>query len=160
MTVKDRKKQLVKEMVHTSPTASSGMKLASILILLIIGLRLIHAVYEIVFFSMCDVKISIFYYLFILCEFFILYMVYDGNKGLGSVIMIAAFIRIIYYFSSVYPLLSENTGTAVFTAVYITVMLFQFVASILLSENAKCKEYFNIMQRINFKIRGEMMNKK
>ena len=160
MTVRDRKKQLVQEMVHTSDKAKKGMKLTSILIMLIIAVRIIHAVYEIVFFSMSGVRGSFVSYLFILLGILTLYMVYDGNKALASVTMISAFVRIIYYFSSFYSTLPETQGTAVFTGIYITVMLFQFVASILLTENPSCKEYFNIMQRINFKIRSEMTGRK
>ena len=160
LTVRDRKKQLVRELVHTNDTAKKGMKNASISILLIIAVRIALAIYEIAYFSLCEVKTSIVSYLLILPGILVLYMVYDGNKGLASVTMISAFIRIIYYFSSVYSLLPETGATAAYTGVYITVMLFQFVLSIFISENPKCKEYFNIMQRINFRIRGEMTGRK
>ena len=160
LTVRDRKKQLVKELVHNNPTAAKGMKVASVSIILIIAVRIALAIYEAVFFTLSGVGISLVSNLLILPGILVLYMVYDGNKALTSVTMISAFIRIIYYFSTVYSTLPETTGTAAYTGVYITVMLFQFLTSIFISENPSCKEYCNIMQRINFRIRSEMTGKK
>ncbi len=159
MNVSERKKHLINENLKKSTAAQSGMRLAKISVLLIIALRLILLLYELIYFSSAEVKISVISELLVLPMMLILYMVYDGNKGLSAITLISATVRIIYHFASVYATLPEGSGANAYTAVFLIIMAAQFILSLVLTTSKMCAEYFILRQRVNMQIRSEMLKK-
>jgi hypothetical protein len=72
---------------------------------------------------------------------------------------ISAPIRLIYHFSAVLPSI-EGEGVSALTVITVIVLAIQFFASIVMSANTKCAVYFSAMQKVNFKIRSEMLGGK
>ena len=82
----------------------------------------------------------------------IVYMLYDGNKGISGVLLIAAVVRAINLFASVFPTLPEGTGTNVYIGVYLFVMAYQFAVTLLTTAYAPAVAYFTKMQSINMEL--------
>ncbi len=159
MTVGERKKRLIKDNLQKNANAMSGMKITGISVLSIIVLRLLFLLYELIYFSSVNVKISIVSALLVLPMMLVLYMVYDGNKGLAAVTVISAVIRIIYHFSSVYSDLPGDAAANIYTVILITVMAAQFILSLTITASKMCTEYSKIRQAVNMQIRIEIMKK-
>ncbi len=159
MTINERKKRLIKEGLQKSEAAMSGMRTVLFSVLTVIVLRLAFLLYELIYFSSADVKISVISELLLLPLMLVLYMVYDGNRGLASVTFISAAVRIIYLFADVYSTLPKGTGANIYMAVYIAVMAVQIILSVLLTTSKRCGEYFALRQRVNMQIRNEMLKK-
>ena len=84
-------------------------------------------------------------------------MIYDGNKSLIYISVFSAPIRLVYHFSKVLPSL-EVEGITALTVASVVVMAVQFFISVFISANNKCDAYFAAMQKINLKLRSEMIN--
>ena len=156
--VKKRKRELIKENVKLVPLAARGEKLARITILSILGLRCALFLFEIIYYSVKDLKISVWSHLLLIPFFIILYMLYDGNKSFVYIAMFSAPIRLVYHFAVVLPLISED-GISALTVMSLIVFASQFFISVYLSANSKCDAYFLAMQKVNLKIRSEMIGK-
>ncbi len=136
------------------------MKATLLIVVAIIIARLAFLLYELIYFSSADVKISVISELLILPLMLVLYMVYDGNKGLAAVLVISAVVRIIYHFASVYPSLPADTaGATVYTVIFIAVMAMQFILSLFLMNSKLCGRFFAVRLKVNMQIRSEMMKK-
>ena len=86
-------------------------------------------------------------------------MIYDGNKTFVYIPMISAPIRLIYHFSAVLPTIASDSISTL-TIVSIITLAIQFFASIVMSASTKCDVYFTSMQKVNLKIRSEMLGKR
>ena len=150
--VKYKKRELIKEQVDSDPIAAKGMRISKISLMLLLLLRLILFVFEIIYFNASGLEIDVISNLLLIPMLLILYMIYDGNKGLAGVLAISAIVRAVYLFASVYPTLPEDTGAGIFVGLYLFVMAFQFVSIILMTAYSPCLQYFNKMQSINMEI--------
>ena len=157
MNIRERKSRLIRENLQKNKNAVVGMKIAGICILAIIAARLVFLLYELIYFSSSDIKISVVFELLVLPMLLVLYMVYDGNRALSSVTLISAVVRIIYHFSSVYTTLPKTAAADAYTVIFLAVMASQFILSIILTSSKKCNEYFRIRQKVNMQIRSEML---
>ncbi len=150
--VKKKKRDMMKERIDTDPIATRGMRVSRAALLLLLLLRLILFVFEVVYFSASGLQIGVISNLLLVPMLLILYMIYDGNKGLSGALMISAVVRVIYLFASVYPTLPKDAGANVYLGIYLFVMAFQFVSVILMTAYAPCVAYFNAMQSINMEV--------
>lgn len=157
--VKKRKRELIKEYVKNVPEAAKGELLTRILILSIFIARAFLIVFELIFCASTETKISVWSYVLFVPFLLVIYMIYDGNKSFVSIPMISAPIRILYYFSSVLPSI-EGGAAGALTVISILVLAIQFFASIVMSANSKCAIYFTAMQKVNLKVRSEMLGGK
>jgi hypothetical protein len=157
--VKKRKRELIKENVKNVPEAAGGELLARILVLTIFAARAFLIIFELIFCSSSTAKISVWSYVLFLPFILIVYMIYDGNKSFVAIPTISAPIRLIYHFSAVLPSI-EGEGVSALTVITVIVLAIQFFASIVMSANTKCAVYFSAMQKVNFKIRSEMLGGK
>ena len=154
--VKKKKRDMMKERIDKDAAASRGMRVSRASLLLLLLFRVILFVFETVFFAASGLSFEVVSSLLLIPMLLILYMIYDGNKGLAGILMVSAVVRVIYLFSSVYPALPEGAGTNIYLGVYLFVMAFQFVSIILMTAYAPCVTYFNIMQSINMEV-GSML---
>ncbi|MBR2965250.1 MAG: hypothetical protein IKC34_01730 [Clostridia bacterium] len=154
--VKKKKRDMIKERIDTDPVALRGMRVSRAALLLLLLFRLVLLVFEIVYFSASELKIGVLSNLLLIPMLLILYMIYDGNKGLAGILMVSAVVRVIYLFSSVYPTLPDGVGADVYLGVYLFVMAFQFAAIILMTAYAPAVAYFDKMQAINMEV-GTML---
>ena len=157
--IKKRKRELVRENVEIVPIAAHGKKLTKIAILSIIGLRCALCLFEIIYSSVKDFKISIWSYVLLIPFLFILYMLYDGNKSFVYIAMISAPIRLVYHFTVILPLIANEEISAL-TVASLIVFATQFFLSIYMSTASKCDAYFLAMQKVNLKLRAEMIGRK
>ena len=154
--VKKKKRDMMRDRIDTNPIATRGMRVSRTALLLLLLFRLILFVFEVVYFSASDLQIGVVSNLLLIPMLLILYMIYDGNKGLAGILMVSAVIRVIYLFASVYPTLPDGAGASIYLGVYLFVMAFQFVSIILMTAYAPCVAYFNLMQSINMEV-GAML---
>ena len=154
--VKKKKRDMMKERIDTAPVAVRGMKVSRAALLLLLLFRLILFVFETVFFAASGLPFEVVSSLLLIPILIILYMIYDGNKGLAGVLMVSAVVRVVYLFSTLYPTLPVGTGANIYIGVYLFVMAFQFVSVILMTAYAPCVAYFNKMQAINMEV-GTML---
>lgn len=157
--VNKRKRQLIKENVDQVPMAARGRKLAKLSVLSVLGLRAALLIFEIIFCAVLNIKISIWSHLLFLPFLLIMYMVYDGNKSLVYIAMISAPVRLIYHFASVLPTISTG-GINALTVVSLVVLIAQFAFSVFMSASTRCDVYFVAMQKVNLKLRSEMIGRK
>lgn len=158
ITVKDKKRELVRERVHSDPVKSKGMRALFLAVCAILLSRAALFVYELVYYSYSDIGIGVVSNLLLLPLLIILYMANDGNRGLLSVTAISAVVRIIYLFSSVYPEVEKFGGSTAFVAVYAAVMALQFIMSVLALSMPSTDAYSKEMQKINFELRNYILN--
>ena len=156
MTVRDRKKQLISEIVLKDADAKAGMKLMRSSSLFILLSRFALLIYEAIYLSTIGLSAEILSYVFFALGIVGCYMIYDGNKGICVTLFIAAAIRILYHLTTLLPLLPVGIGATVFTVVNLAVLLTQAVLSIIPSLDKKCTAYANAMQKINLRLQGEI----
>lgn len=150
--VKHKKRDMIKERIDTDPMLARGMRVSKVALLLLLLLRVILFIVETVYFGASNLKVDVVSNLLLIPMLFILYMIYDGNKGLAGVLAIFAIVRVIYLFSAVYPTLPTDSGAGIFVGLYLFVMAFQFVAIILMTAYTPCVKYFEKMQGINMEL--------
>ncbi len=155
--VKARKRELIKENVKLVPMAARGEKLARFSVLTIFILRCALFLFEIIYSAVVDVKISIWSHLLLIPFFLILYMIYDGNKTFTYISMLSAPIRLVYHFTAVLPTIVPD-GITSLTVVSLVVFIAQFFISVFMSASTRCDVYFVAMQKVNLKLRSEMIN--
>ena len=154
--VKKKKRDMMKERIDKDAAASRGMRMSRASLLLLLLFRLILFAFETVFFAASGLPFEVVSSLLLIPMLLILYMIYDGNKGLAGILMVSAVVRVIYLFSSVYPTLPDGVGADVYLGVYLFVMAFQFAAIILMTAYAPAVAYFDKMQAINMEV-GTML---
>ena len=157
--VKQRKRELIEENVKKSPQASSGELIARVLVLTVFILRSFLAIFEAIYSSSTGAEISVWSYVLFVPFILIIYMIYDGNKSFVYIPVISAPIRLVYHFSAVLPTISVE-GVSALSVISVIVLSVQFFAFIIMSASSKCDVYFSAMQKINFKIRSEMIGRK
>ncbi len=158
MDIKTRKKKLINELMEKNPETRKGQKIVSTAVLTVLALRFALMLYEIIFFSVSGIGVSVISNLLLLPLAVILYMVFDGNKGIALIPVVSAVIRAAIYFSGKLEELSAVPGGNVYTAVFLSVMLLQFAISLLVTYASKCQEYFKLMQTVNFQIQKEFLS--
>lgn len=150
--VKRYKRKLIAERIDTDPVAKRGMTVSRITLLGLVFLRLALFVFEIIYYSIAGLTLNLASTLLLLPMLMIAYMVYDGNKGIASVLMISAVVRAVWLFSSVYPTLPRGAGANAYIGVYLAVMAYQFAVTLLMTAYAPAVAYFSKMQTINMEV--------
>ena len=150
--VKHYKRKLIAERIDTDPVAKRGMAVSRTTLLGLVFLRLALFVFEIVYYSIAELKLNVASTLLLIPMLMIAYMVYDGNKGIASVLMISAVVRALWLFSSVYPTLPEGGGANAYIGIYLAVMAYQFAVTLLMTAYGPCITYFSTMQVINMEV--------
>ena len=150
--VKTYKRKLIAERIDTDPVARRGMAVSRAALLALVFLRLALFVFELVYFNAAELKVGIVSNLLLLPMLMIVYMIYDGNRGISSVLMISAIVRAIWLFATVYPTLPEESVANVYLGAYLAVMAYQFVATMLMTVYAPATAYFEKMQGINMEL--------
>lgn len=150
--VKTYKRKLIAERIDTDPVARHGMAVSRAALLALVFLRLALFVFELVYFNAAELKVGIVSNLLLLPMLMIVYMIYDGNRGISSVLMISAIVRAIWLFATVYPTLPEESVANVYLGAYLAVMAYQFVATMLMTVYAPATAYFEKMQGINMEL--------
>ena len=157
--VKKRKRELIVENVKNVPMAARGELIARILIISMFIARLFLLIFEIIFSASTETVISIWSHILFLPFIIVIYMLYDGNKTFVYIPMISAPIRLIYHFTAVLPTIKSESVSAL-TIISLAVLAIQFFASLVMSANTKCDVYFTAMQKVNLKVRSEMLGGK
>ena len=150
--VKRYKRKLIIEQIDTDPVAKRGMAVSRTTLLGLVFLRLALFIFEVIYYSIANVSLNVISTLLLLPMLMIAYMVYDGNKGIASVLMVSAVVRALWLFASVYPTLPEGGGANVYIGIYLTVMAYQFAVTLLMTAYAPAIAYFNKMQTINMQV--------
>ena len=157
MTVNQKKQQMKAKYIYSNKKLEAGRKTVLFSVLTIFLARMALFIFELVYFSQKGLSVSVVSNLLLLPLFLILYMIYDGNKGISAVPAISAVVRIIVYFSTIHESVTE-VGGGVYTGILIGVLILQFFVSVLVSAASKCQAYFTVMQKINFQIQKEFLN--
>ncbi len=157
--IKKRKKQLIEENILSSPLASAGKKRVTLSVIVIFFTRLFFLIFDNIYLGVAGGENNIWIQLLILPLMLILYMIYDGNKALVYIPMISAPLRLIYHFTAILPTLPTE-GVTAYTCIYLLVFITQFAFAIFMSASSRCDTYFTAMQKVNLKLRGEMLGKK
>ncbi len=158
VTVRERKKELVRERIHKDVQKSRGMRAVGIILIAIMLSRLALFVFELVFFGIAGKEVSVVSNLLIIPLLLIVYMVHDGNRGLMSVTAISAVVRVIYLFAAVYPSLDGVCGGTAFVTAYLTVMALQFILSVVGLSMSNIKAYCDTMREVNLELRSNIIN--
>lgn len=158
MDIKTRKKNLIDEMKKNDTAAAEGRRIVSASVLAIFFLRTALFVFELIVYSSCELELGVLSNVLLLPLFLILYMIYDGNKGISSIPIISAIIKIAVYFTGDFSQLSDFPLGNAYTAVFLAVMVLQFAIALLVSYASKCQAYFKKIQAINFQIQKEFLS--
>lgn len=150
--VKHYKRKLIIEQIDTDPVTKRGMAVSRTTLLGLVFLRLALFIFEVIYYSIANVSLNVISTLLLLPMLMIAYMVYDGNKGIASVLMISAVVRALWLFASVYPTLPEGGGANVYIGIYLAVMAYQFAVTLLMTAYGPCITYFSTMQTINMQV--------
>ena len=150
--VKRYKRKLIIEQIDTDPVAKRGMAVSRTTLLGLVFLRLALFIFEVIYYSIANVSLNVISTLLLLPMLMIVYMVYDGNKGISSVLMVSAVVRALWLFASVYPMLPEGGGANVYIGIYLVVIAYQFAVTLLMTAYAPAIAYFNKMQTINMQV--------
>ena len=156
INVKENKKRLIIERIDSDPMAKRGMKVARNTLLILLLLRGLLFLYELIYYNMAGLDVGIVSNLLLIPMLFIIYMVYDGNREISGVLMIAAVVRTINLFSTVYPTLPTDAGATVYTGVYLFIMAYQFAVTLLVTAYAPAVAYFAKMQAINMELGSQL----
>ena len=157
--VRKRKKQLIRLNIEANEKAMAGKRIAAISVAAMFLARLALMIFEIIYCAVRGYDAAVWPHLLFLPFMIAAYMIFDGNKPLSSVLMIAAALRIVYHFAVVFPGLGVN-GMNALSAVTVLIYLAQFLVFLFLNSSPKCELYFSIMQKINLKIRSEMIGRR
>ena len=158
MTVNQRKHELKEKYITPNKTLADGRRAVLIAVLLIFFARISLFIFELAYFSAKGISVSVISNLLLLPLCLILYMVYDGNKGLTSIISLAAVVRIIVYFATMQDEVAAAGGGG-YTGIFIGIMVLQFLASVIVAVPAKCQAYFKVIQKINLAVQKEFLGK-
>ncbi|MBR2466078.1 MAG: hypothetical protein IKB38_04000 [Clostridia bacterium] len=158
ITVKEKKKQLIKERIHSDPVKSRGMRALGIIVSAILLSRIALFIYELAYYAYLGLSVGVISNLLLLPLLLILFMAHDGNRGLLAVSAVSAVVRIIYLFSSTYPALEGLSGSGVFVAAYAVIMAAQFIMSVTALSMPSTDAYSKEMQKINYELRSSLMN--
>lgn len=150
--VKHYKRKLIIEQIDTDPIAKRGMAVSRGTLLGLVFLRLALFLFEIIYYNIANLSVNVISTLLLLPMLVIVYMLYDGNKGISSVLMISAVVRSLWLFSSVYPTLPVGGGANVYIGIYLVAMVYQFAVILLMTAYAPSIAYFNKMQTINMQV--------
>lgn len=158
MTVNQRKHELKKKYVDQNEILAAGRRTVLLSVLIIFFARISFFIFELAFFAAKGITVSIISNLLILPLCLILYMIYDGNKGLSAILSISAIVRVIVHFGTVHEEVM-NAGGGIYTGVLIGVMVLQFLLNVIISVPAKSQAYFKVMQRINLTVQKEFLGR-
>ena len=150
--VKRYKRKLIAVRIDTDPVAKRGMAVSRGTLLGLTFLRLALFVFEIIYYSIVEMQVGVISNLLLLPMLLIIYMVYDGNKGISSVLTVSAVVRAVWLFASVYPTLPAGSGANAYLGVYLATMAYQFAVTLLMTAYAPAVTYFNKMQTINMQV--------
>ena len=150
--VKRYKRKLIIEQIDTDPVTKRGMAVSRTTLLGLVFLRLALFIFEVIYYSIANISLNVISTLLLLPMLMIVYMVYDGNKGISSVLMVSAVVRALWLFASVYPTLPEGGGANVYIGIYLVVMAYQFAVTLLMTAYGPCITYFSTMQVINMQV--------
>ena len=157
MTVSQKKHEMKAKYIYTNKKLESGRRTVLFSVLTIFFLRLALFIFELAYFSSKGLDVSVISNVLLLPLFLILYMIYDGNKGIASIPALSAVVRIIVYFAVTFEDVSKVGGN-LYTGIFIGIMVLQFLVSVLVSAATKCQAYFTVMQKINFQIQKEFLS--
>ena len=152
INIKEKKKQLIIERIDSDPVAKRGMKITRSTMLILLALRALLFVYELIYFGISGLPIRVVSNLLLVPMLLIVYMLFDGNRGISGILMIAAVVRAIHLFAVVYPTLPTNAGANVYIGAYLFVMAYQFAVTFLTTAYAPANAYFSKMQSINMEL--------
>ena len=158
MTLRDRKRQLTREIVDRDVEASYGKLLTTRAVITVAVTRILLAVYEIIYFSIANVEINVWSLLLILPGLLILYMISDGNKALAGILTIAGAVRLLLLFASTLITLPKNAGGIVYISVAGVILLSQAILSSFVSINEKCNSYALAMRKVNMRVQAEFLS--
>jgi hypothetical protein len=79
-------------------------------------------------------------------------MIYDGNRGVSTLLLVSAIVRAVWLFSSVYPTLPLGVGANAYIGFYLAVMAYQFAVTLLMTAYNPSIAYFGKMQSINMEL--------
>ena len=150
--VKHYKRKLIAEHIDTDPVTKRGMAVSRTTLLGLVFLRLALFIFEVIYYSIANLSLNVISTLLLLPMLMIAYMVYDGNKGISSVLMVSAVVRALWLFSLVYPTLPEGGVANVYIGIYLVVMAYQFAVTLLMTAYGPCITYFSTMQVINMEV--------
>lgn len=159
MDIKQRKKQLINERVFKCEAVNRGRRAVSRSVIAIFLLRLVLFILDVALLPAKGIRVGAVSHIFSALLILVLYMIFDGNKGLSAIPAISAIVRALIYFSGIHPEVME-AGLGVYTGVFIAVMLLQFLISVLISSATVAQGYFKVMQEINLQLRKEMIGKR
>ena len=159
MDIKQRKKQLINERVFKCEATNRGRRAVSRSVIAIFLLRLVLFILDVALLPAEGIRVGAVSHIFSALLILVLYMIFDGNKGLSAIPAISAIVRALIYFSGIHPEVME-AGLGVYTGVFIAVMLLQFLISVLISSATVAQGYFKVMQEINLQLRKEMIGKR
>ncbi len=157
VTVRDKKKELIRKRIFTDEIKSRGMSALGIIVTAIMLSRAALFIYELAYYLSLGKSVNIISSILLIPLLLILYMVRDGNRGLVSITAISSIVRIIYLFVSMYPDLRASGGALVFVAVYAAVMAVQFILSVVALSMPSADAYSKEMQKINMEMRTIIM---
>lgn len=152
INIKEKKRRLIIERIDSDPIAKRGMKVTKSTLLVLLLLRALLFLYELIYFNMTGLEVGVISNLLLIPMLLIVYMVYDGNRGISGILMIAAVVRAINLFATVYPTLPTDVGANVYMGVYLFVMAYQFAVTLLMTAYAPSVAYFTKMQSINMEL--------
>ena len=152
INIKEKKRRLIIERIDSDPVARRGMKVTRSTLLILLLLRALLFIYELIYCNMVGLEVGLVSNLLLIPMLLIVYMVYDGNRGISGVLMIAAVVRAVNLFSTVYPILPTDTGANVYMGVYLFIMAYQFAVTLLVTAYAPAVAYFAKMQAINMEL--------
>ena len=158
MTVRDKKRELIKKYVDQDPAALAGFKITRVCVLVIFLMRLALTIYDTVYLLLSELKPAPLSYVFFVFGLLVCYMMFDGNRAMGYILFIAAMVRVLYHFVSVAPTLPEGVGATVFTVITLAVLLSQAVLSLFPTINQKGVAYSNAMQKVNLLMQDVIRN--
>ena len=158
MTVNQRKRELKKKYIEPNKVLTDGRRAVLVCVLLIFFARISFFIFELAFFAAKGITVSIISNLLILPLCLILYMIYDGNKGIASILSISAIVRVVVHFATVQDEVAA-AGGGIYTGILIGVMVLQFLVSVTVSVPAKSQAYFKVMQKINITVQKEFLGK-
>lgn len=150
--VKHLKRKMIAERIDTDPVARRGMAVTRGTLLGLLFLRLGLFVFEMIYYSTAELEIRVVSNLLLLPLLVLLYMIYDGNRGISTLLLISAAVRAVWLFSSVYPTLPAGGGANAYMGVYLAVMAYQFAVTLLMTAYNPSIAYFNKMQSINMEL--------
>ena len=152
INIKEKKKRLIIERIDSDPVAKRGMKVTRSTLLILLLLRALLFVYELIYFGMVGLTVDTVSSLLLIPMLIIVYMIYDGNKGVSGILLISAVVRAIYLFSTVYPTLPNDGSANIYIGAYLIAMAYQFAVTLLTTAYAPANAYFTKMQSINMEL--------